>query len=90
MQKDRDAFFCEGVSPKIVRGTGRIFGAGKRGRKIDTESAKFRGSFPNRPHPSGCCPTRAQDHKRKDDPVDAGFVTNLARIAAAAATCFIN
>jgi hypothetical protein len=26
MQKDRDAFFCEGVSPKIVRGTGRIFG----------------------------------------------------------------
>ena len=26
----------------------------------------------------------------KDDPVDAGFETNLARIAAAAATCFIN
>jgi hypothetical protein len=26
MQKDRDAFFCEGVSPKIVRGRGRIFG----------------------------------------------------------------
>ena len=42
MQKDRDAFFCEGVSPKIVRGAGCIFGAGKRGRKIDTESAKFR------------------------------------------------
>jgi hypothetical protein len=89
---------AEGQAPFFVRvshrksfaGAGRIFGAGKRGRKIDTESAKFRGSFPNRPHPSGCCPTRAQDHKRKDDPVDAGFVTNLARIAAAAATCFIN
>src|SRR3984893_8401109 len=25
MQKDRDAFFCEGVSPKIVRGTGPSF-----------------------------------------------------------------
>jgi hypothetical protein len=45
MQKDRDAFFCEGVSPKIVRGTGRIFGAGKRGWKLMQKSAKFRGSF---------------------------------------------
>ena len=45
MQKDRDAFFCEGVSPKIVRGTGRIFGAGKRGRKLMQKAQKIPGEF---------------------------------------------
>jgi hypothetical protein len=45
MQKDRDAFFCEGVSPKIVRGTGRIFGAGKRGRKLMQKAQNSGGVF---------------------------------------------
>jgi predicted metalloprotease len=45
MQKDRGAFFCEGVSPKIVRGTGRIFGAGKRGRKLMQKAQNSGGVF---------------------------------------------
>src|ERR1700738_922243 len=48
MQKDRDAFFCEGVSPKIVRGTGRIFGAGKRGRKLMQKAQNSGGVFAKR------------------------------------------
>ena len=47
-RKDRDAFFCEGVSPKIVRGTGRIFGAGKRGRKLMQKAQNSGGVFAKR------------------------------------------
>src|ERR1700730_9149 len=47
MQKDRDVLFCEGVSPKIVRGTGRIFGAGKRGRKLMQKAQNSGGVFAN-------------------------------------------
>jgi hypothetical protein len=46
-RKDRDAFFCEGVSPKIVRGTGRIFGAGKRGRKLMQKAQNSGAVFAN-------------------------------------------